>query len=189
VLDMNIVGFAGYVGSGKTLAASFVPGAHCLQWADPIYAGLSAMLEIPESVLRDRTQKEREISVAGATVTPRQLLRTLGTEWGRDLVDPDLWVRLTMHRVEQLHAEAVSETFAVCGTRFPNEVDAIRRRGGVVIWIERPGIVAGPHVSDRLIGPGDCDGVIDNDGAVDELRDRVVLSFRHHFGVMPCSAI
>lgn len=166
---MNIVGFAGNLGSGKTLAASMVPGAERLQWADPIYRALAAMLEVGEQALRDRTQKEAALPVAGLELVPRHLLRTLGTEWGRELIHPDLWVILAMRKAESLLRDGAYGV-AICGTRFPNEVAAIRERGGAVLWVERRGTVQGQHISDRLIGPEDCDAVLDNNGSPHDLR-------------------
>jgi hypothetical protein len=187
---MKIIGFAGRIGSGKTLAASMIPDAHCLQWADPIYRGLAAMLSIPDEVLRDRAQKERFLDVGGLDVVPRDLLRTLGTEWGRELVHPDIWVRLTMRRIETLHETVEATTFAICGTRFPNEVEAIRERGGEVWWIDRPGLDAGDHASDRQIGPNDCDRVLVNAAGPDELRAAVLAAWRSYIWQTeaPCPA-
>jgi hypothetical protein len=187
---IRIIGLAGRIGAGKTLAASMVPSAYPIQWADPIYRGLSAMLDIPGEVLRDRTQKERPIEVGGIDVIPRDLLRTLGTEWGRQLVHSELWVRLTMRRVETLHETIEASTFAICGTRFPNEVAAIRERGGEVWWIDRPGLEAGHHASDKQIGPDDCDRVIVNAVGPGELRQAVLDAWRSYLWQKepPCPA-
>jgi hypothetical protein len=174
---LNIIGFAGYIGAGKTLAASMVPESHHLQWADAIYRGLSAMLDVPEEVLRCRAQKEAAVEVGGLRLIPRNLLRTLGTEWGRQWVTPDLWVALTMRRVESLADAVDAHTFSICGTRFPNEVAAIRERGGEVWWVDRPGVTAGPHASDRQIGPDDCDRVIVNEAGIEELRGAVLAAW------------
>ena len=183
---MKIIGFAGRIGSGKTLAASMVPDAHCLQWADPIYRGLSAMFDVPEEVLRNRAQKEAGLACGELEVVPRDLLRTLGTEWGRELVHPDLWVSLTMARIDRLHDQIGADTFAICGTRFPNEIAAIRDRGGEVWWVDRPGLPIGTHSSDFRIGPDDCDDVILNDGTFSQLRHRVLGAWAAYTGRIPC---
>jgi hypothetical protein len=172
-----IIGLAGAIGAGKTLAASMIPGAHHLQWADPIYRGLAAMFGVPEEVLRDRTQKERGVLAGDLEVVPRHCLRTLGTEWGRDMIHPDIWVRLTMQRIDTLAETIGVQVFAICGTRFPNEVQAIRDRGGEVWWVDRFARQEGDHVSDRLIGPHDCDRVIKNYGRPDDLRKEVEAAF------------
>jgi hypothetical protein len=184
---IRIVGIAGNIGAGKTLAASMIPGAFALQWADPIYRGLAALLGISEDALRDRTNKERTLEVAGVQLVPRQLLQTLGTEWGRDLIHPDLWVRLTMARIEA-EAAAGRRTFAICGTRFHNEVAAIRAAGGQVWWIERPGTATGGHTSDLRLSRRSCDRVIENDGTVEILRRRVVAAWHAYTETPPCLA-
>ena len=169
----RLIGLAGNIGSGKSAAAGMIPEAHHLQWADPIYAGLSAMLGVPELVLRDRVAKEKPLAVAGIEIVPRHGARTLGTEWGRELIHPDLWVRLMMQRIDQLHRMTGHGAFAICGTRFSNEVAAIRERDGEVWWIERNGTTSGRHVSDRVLTANDCDRIIMNNGPLDALRANI----------------
>lgn len=174
---VRLIGLAGHVNSGKSIAATMIPGAYHLQWADPIYRGLAAMLDVPEELLRDRTQKDSTLTVGQTEIMPRTLLQTLGTEWGRSLIHPDLWVRLTMARVERLADITGRTVFAICGTRFPNEVAAIRERGGEVWWIDRPGTTAGTHKSDTMIGSDACDRVIVNAGTPDDLRAAIRAAF------------
>lgn len=174
---LTLIGLAGNIGSGKTAAAGMVPGAHCLQWADALYRGLAAMFDVPEEILRDRTNKERAVTVAGIDVVPRHLARTLGTEWGRDMVHPDLWVALTADRIACIARGTDRQRFAICGTRFLNEMGLIRDHGGEVWWIDRPGTATGPHASDRMIVREHCDRVITNDGTLDQLRLRVLAAW------------
>lgn len=170
-----LVGLAGNIGSGKSEAARMIPEAFHLQWADPIYRGLAAMFGVPEETLRDRDQKERPLD--GLGVTPRLLARTLGTEWGRELIHADVWVRLAMRTVDRVAAAGKVNVFAICGTRFPNEAAAIRERGGEVWWIDRPGTTTGGHVSDTMLRREDCDRVIVNSGTLDKLRHNVEAAF------------
>lgn len=177
-----VVGLAGNIGSGKSVAAQMIPGAYHLQWADPLYRALSAMLEVPESLLRDRTAKEEPLPVWDIDVVPRMLARTLGTEWGRETVHPDLWVNLTLRTIDRVRRSTGATVFAVCGTRFQNEVDAIRSLGGEVWWVDRPGTTTGPHVSDKGLTASDCNRVIVNNGDLDRLRHNVEAAFADFVG-------
>jgi hypothetical protein len=157
----KIIGFAGPAGAGKDTAASFVPGAVTIHFADPLYAMLSVMLGVPECALRDRNFKERIIPWIGKS--PRQLLQTLGTEWGRDVIGPDLWVRVAMGRVDALAVPVV----CIPDVRFANESDWIRAEGGKVFYIrnERDGrIEVARHKSEESFTEAMADGVIVNDG-------------------------
>lgn len=101
-------------------------------------------------------------------VSPRHLMVTLGTEWGRDAVHPDLWVRIWAASLPQ-RADVVAED-----VRFPNEVAGIRERGGVIWKVERPGLVSSGHVSEQLEVTPDL--TIENTGTLADLRLRVAVA-------------
>ncbi|MDP5128626.1 MAG: hypothetical protein NWP37_02495, partial [Pontimonas sp.] len=63
----------------------------------------------------------------------RRLLQNLGTEAIRAL-DPGFWVRIAMKKALEADGPVV-----FIDTRFPNEIDAIRRQGGILVRVERPG--------------------------------------------------
>lgn len=167
---VRVVALAGSIGAGKSTVAEMLPGLH-LQWADPLYAAVAAMLGVSVEWLRNRVNKDTVIEWLG--VTPRYLLQTGGTEWGREMIHPDLWVKLADQRIIRA-AAAGHDTFAICGTRFPNEAALARQYGGEVWWVDRGIVVTeASHQSDLLLTADDCDRVIDNTGTIDQLRDAV----------------
>ncbi len=171
-MTRRIIGLCGPAGAGKDLAASMVPGGHRIAFADPLYQGLAAMLGIPEGVLRDRSGKER--TLAGFGASPRQLLQTLGTEWGRQMICPDIWLRVAFWRWEQA-AAAGHGVIVVPDVRFANEARQIRSEGGQVWWIHRPGVEpVAAHQSEAGLPLRLIDRLVVNDGTVDQLRERVV---------------
>jgi hypothetical protein len=170
----RVIGFAGYAGAGKTSAAVALGGA-VLGFADPLYAGLAAMLGLPESALRDRATKELPLPLGRS---PRHLLQTLGTEWGRELVRSDLWIFRARQRVAE--AAGIGATvIAFSDVRFKNELEFIRGElGGQVWWIERPGVVGGSHPSENSLTAADCDRTISNAGSRDQLTWAVRAAWR-----------
>lgn len=169
----RVIGFAGYAGCGKNAAAE-ATGGLVLGFADPLYAALAAMLGVPESQLRARATKELPLA-CGAS--PRDLLRTLGTEWGREIVREDLWVWRARQRIEEATAIGTA-VIAICDVRFPNESAFVRSQGGQLWWISRPGVEAGGHTSDRALAAEDCDRVIENAGSLEQLRWAVQAAMR-----------
>jgi hypothetical protein len=107
----------------------------------------------------------------------RLFLQRLGTEIGRDMCDPDVWVRWAFRIVDAIldnHGSAV-----ITGIRFCNELTAVKQRGGLLVWIERPGV--GPvngHVSDNELSSADFDVTILNNGTLDDLRQDVASLLR-----------
>jgi hypothetical protein len=168
-----VIGIAGRAGAGKNLAASMIPGAVSVGLADPLYAGISAMFGVSESVLRARSLKERPLPPFGVTV--RRLLQTLGTEWGRDSIATDIWIRLLDQRIADLESRGV-QVVAVSDVRFANEAEYVRRRGGVVWLVRRPGTEAPADHSSEACGI-DADVVIDNAGTAEDLRGQVTAAF------------
>lgn len=78
--------------------------------------------------------KDKEAVLAPFGVSARHMLRTLGTEWGRECVGPDVW---TAHWLERVR----SRSFVVVDdVRFPNEAELVRTLGGQMWRVTRPGV-------------------------------------------------
>ena len=169
----RVIGISGRAGSGKTTVAGMIPGAVVVQLADPLYAALAVMLGVPESLLRSQAYKERELPGLGKS--PRQMLQTLGTEWGRDLVNRQIWVRLLEQRIAVLREQGVS-IVAVADVRFENEAAAIRGMQGGEVWrVHRAGpATAVSHSSEGGVVLLGHEVEIQNYGNLDALRTRVL---------------
>ncbi len=61
-------------------------------------------------------------------------MQTLGTEWGRNLIASDLWIRAWQHALANVPAGV---PVVVDDCRFPNEADAVVAAGGICVRIER----------------------------------------------------
>lgn len=172
----SIIGLAGFKGSGKSTLAREIPGPKViLSFAAPIKLALEAM-GIPAEYLHNPELKDvRQDILCGHSA--RHAMVTLGTEWGRNIMGPDFWVRIWRQKVQET---PVGVTVIVDDVRFPGEVEAIRELGGFVVSIERPGIRPPPpsawkfwaervHESEslRLVGP-----VIVNDGTPQDLLEK-----------------
>lgn len=64
-------------------------------------------------------------------LTPRLLLQLLGTECGRNIIHPNIWVNATMADYTE------HSNWIISDVRFPNEVKAIKDRGGISIRVNR----------------------------------------------------
>ena len=172
-MKRRIIGLTGPAGSGKDLVASMLP-AHRIAFADPIYKGLAAMLGVPECVLRDRERKENPLPVGKS---PRQLLQTLGTDWGRNLVSESIWLEVAFWRWEKAAANGFP-VIVVPDVRFANEARLIHDQGGEVWLIHRPDVApVAAHPSEAGLPLAMIDRLVSNSGTVDDLRARVEETF------------
>jgi hypothetical protein len=121
-----------------------------------------------EMVLRD---KETKIPELGVTV--RHMLQTLGTEYGRQCIHPDVWTICWRKQAER-HSRVVADD-----VRFPNEAQLIKDMGGELWMVRRPGVERTTgHASEGSLDTWEFDRVIENDGALDELRSKVFAALR-----------
>lgn len=146
-----IVAIIGSAGSGKsTLGQAILRSSRMgrrLAFAEPIKRALAALFGIPRISLDQEHFKRQVEPVSGKTY--RQLLQTLGTEWGRDIVDKNLWVNLGIADIE---ADARHRVFVVDDARFLNEVKALRSSGikcFVVRVVRTNAAPPGEHISER----------------------------------------
>ena len=132
-------------------------------------------------------------------LTPRLLLQIIGTECIRDKVHPNAWVnalfadyKYEIHRSEVSTKAAgfidqhVYPNWIITDMRFPNELEAVKRRGGITIRVNRPyttvvgenGIPATFnqnqfHPSETSLDSATFDFVISNDKDIEHLIDEV----------------
>lgn len=179
-IDIPLIGLAGRKGAGKDTAATLIQ-EHMRDWeriayADPIRAALSAMLDGLDYGAY-LTPERKEMPIPGLFGhTARSLSQTLGTEWGRDCVHPDLWVSIAMRQVE-IASQCGAPGVVITDVRFPNEAQAIRSRGGRVWWIEPAGRLDFPadhHRSESGLTVHDIDRCIPNDTDIGDLGLRLL---------------
>lgn len=168
-----IIGICGGAGAGKDTIAARLAETHGFEriaFADPLYQMLEVLTGLPEERLRDRAEKEAVIEWLGKS--PRQLLQSLGTEWGRQHVADDVWVRLAVRKA------AAAPLVAIPDVRFDNEAQAIKDAGGLVWCVVRPGVTCldpstSKHSSERGISPSLIDLVLRNDSDIERFCARV----------------
>ena len=146
--------------------------------------------------------------------TPRLLLQLLGTEAGRDIIHPNLWVIALfsdykpvtgMHKFNPLDhdlskgvhnalIESMYPNWVITDMRFPNELEAVKRHKGITIRVNRltenqrlqltkvragrinnitEEIIKNEHPSETALDNATFDYVIDNNGTIEELIQKV----------------
>lgn len=167
-----VIGITGRAGSGKDTAADHLCARYGFvraSFAAPIKVMLEALLEHAgedHAWLHERSRKERTIGSLG--VTPRHMMQTLGTEWGRQCMGPRFWVRLlALHLGLDVASSApVHDRIVITDVRFPNEAAWIKEQpGGTVLRLVRDGLQAvRQHASESQADTIEPDTTIVNNG-------------------------
>lgn len=109
----------------------------------------------------------------GNYYTIRQLLQKFGTEVGRS-ISPNLWVDALMNDYIEAKSGGYEEDWIVTDVRFENEAEAIRKNSGILIRLNRNTGSNDQHSSETALDNyKNFDLVIDNNGTIDELIDKV----------------
>ena len=130
--------------------------------------------------------------------TPRFLLQFIGTNLFRNQLHPEIWVNSLMNEYKPqwkeetkvYWKERLSEypNFIITDLRFPNEMEAVKKRGGITIRVNRPCDIcggsgyhkmscpvskSGEHYSETALDKSEFDYVIDNDSNIESLIEKV----------------
>ncbi|CAB4138775.1 hypothetical protein UFOVP344_47 [uncultured Caudovirales phage] len=122
--------------------------------------------------------KETPIAEFGGK-SARELMQTLGTDWGRNMVDENIWVTVAASDIKSMLKD--QQSVVIDDIRFPNEVEMIKSLGGQIIYVDRPvnadtwkledAVLS--HESEGRIRREDCDFYLLNDGTLEELRAKI----------------
>lgn len=150
---MIVIGVAGPAGAGKDTVGDYLHANHGFQkmsFAAPLKRMLAAA-GLAEPL--DRAKKEELIP--GLNFSWRHAAQTLGTQWGREQLDPNLWVKLVRREILALAEKRREETrIVLTDVRFENEAAMVRELGGQVWHLKgrraELGAAAG-HVSEKEV--------------------------------------
>lgn len=166
-------------GSGKTTTARYLADQHnfaVISFATPLKRMVAGFLNSygysPDAVQDLIANRKHEV-LPGLKISPRQLMQTLGQEWGRECINPDVWLRtweMTCDRYLALGMNVVCDD-----VRYPNEAALIQEKGGELWRIDRADAsVLHTHSSEGALNDfkfWDC--VLKNNSSEDDLRKSV----------------
>lgn len=151
-----IIGLTGGKGCGKSSVARIINrlyGYEHVSFAKPI-KDMLRVLGLGDAELNDPTIKEIVLDEYGKS--PREMMQSLGTEWGRMLVSGNVWISALRKQLDP------RKDYVIDDVRFDNEAIFVRERGAV-IHVERERDIDGDtHISEAGISENLIDKKIRN---------------------------
>jgi hypothetical protein len=140
-----IVGFVGFIGSGKDTAADYLVNFHGYRrdpFANTLKDAVACVFGWDRTLLEGRTKEAREWREQVDTwwaerlnmpnLTPRLMLQLWGTEVCRTGFHDDIWIASLENKMRK-----TTDNIVISDVRFPNEIKAIHNAGGIVVRIKR----------------------------------------------------
>jgi hypothetical protein len=139
-----IIGICGFIGCGKDTAADYLVNFHQFKrdsFAAPLKDAVSAVFGWDRDLLEGRTKESREwrekqdewwSQRLNKNITPRHVLQQWGTEVCRRGFHDDIWIASLENKLRN-----TKDNIVISDCRFYNEIAAIRKQGGKIIWIRR----------------------------------------------------
>lgn len=179
---MSIIGITGRKFNGKdTLGKMLIQLYNYtrLAFADPLKEACKCVFSFTNEQVYGNL---KEVVDDYWHTTPRQVLQYVGTELFRDQLykimphlGVNIWVEALLKKASDIKQENPNARIVVTDVRFSNEVEAIKKIGGIVIRVKRPSvnITTDPHPSEVAIDDLNVDYEIMNDGTVADLEDKL----------------
>lgn len=139
-----IVGVCGFIGSGKDTIADYLCTFHGFKrvsFAASLKDAISNIFGWDRELLEGTTKTSREwreqvdpwwSERLGKEITPRWVLQFWGTEVCRNGFHQDIWVASVENKLR-----TATDNIVITDCRFINEVEAIKRVGGITCRVER----------------------------------------------------
>ena len=181
-----LIGFTGKAESGKNSASvcaeelikSSGYSLYSLAFADSVKELAAKVFNVPHH--KFIVNKHQICEKWGMTY--RELLQLFGTDFARDMIHPDFWVKKFDERFKELSSNGTNIVL-VTDVRFNNEAEYIINKGGAIISIERPvpnklNTAAQSHKSEIPIADTYIFKTIQNDGNLTHLCKAVEFALK-----------
>lgn len=204
-----IIGVCGFIGSGKDTIADYLTNYHGFRresFANTLKDAVAQVFGWDRTMLEGRTKQAREWReqidpwwaerLNMPNLTPRWVLQYWGTEVCRKGFHDDIWIASLENKLRNSKDDIV-----ISDCRFPNEIESIRKAGGIIVWVHRGelpewyedaiNVNKGPngntrwalskssldkfkiHASETAWVGTKFDHVFDNNGSIDDLFNKV----------------
>ena len=204
-----LVGVVGFIGSGKDTIADYLVNNHEFRresFAGTLKDAVAQVFGWDRTMLEGRTREARvwreqvdawwSEKLGMPNLTPRWVLQYWGTEVCRRSFHDNIWIASLENKLRNTQDNVV-----ISDCRFPNEISAIHRAGGIVVrvtrgpepdWYQDAVVVnRGPdhnlgwstaktrldarhiHASETAWVGTEFDAVLDNNSTIDNLCDQV----------------
>lgn len=172
--ENRVVVFIGPQGVGKTHVGELVAhalGGHRFSFADPIRMMMYGLIGDQFWEIKDKSQPQKLLG--GKSI--RHAMQTLGTEWGRECIHPDIWVRMMEGRLEQ---QLKDTSVVIDDARFPNEFESLVQFRPWTVKLHRSDIPVqfDQHESEAYWRLQRTNAEVDNNGTIEDTVAAVLLS-------------
>lgn len=183
--QLSVIGVAGFAQSGKDTTGQFLIDAHGftrVSFADAVretlYA-LNPLISLSTSNLCASSARLQVLvdglgweAAKNSYTEIRELLQRMGTEVGRELIHPEVWVQIAKRKAEKILADGGRVVFT--DVRFENEAAVIHQMGGQIVRVHRNGVSSvNNHKSDQPLPDEYVDIELDNSGTIQTLHDNI----------------
>jgi len=140
-----IIGICGFIGSGKDTIADYLVNIHEFRresFAGSLKDAVSQVFGWDRTLVEGRTKQARDWReqvdpwwsdrLDMPHLTPRYVLQVWGTEVVRNGFHNDIWIASLENKLRNSQ-----DNIVISDCRFPNEINAIKNAGGVVIRVHR----------------------------------------------------
>jgi hypothetical protein len=189
-----IIAFAGRKQSGKTTSCEFIQSllpnqeTKIYNFADPLKQLCINILGLTEEQCYGTDENKNETvdcywPGTDAQMTAREVLQYVGTDVFRRMQN-HVWSSATIRLIEKEKPKLAM----IADCRFPNEVDAVKKAGGMVIKLNR-NLYESTHESETALDDGNYDQsnfdlVIANlEGSIEE-KNNIIKNFLTHKGIL-----
>ncbi len=168
-MKYRLIGITGKAQVGKDTCADFII-QHLkyekVSFAEPIKIMLAIGLGLTHEQLYG---DQKETIDERYHCTPRYLMQTLGTEWGRDKIGEDIWTNAM-----KSHINDSNSNYIIPDVRFYDEAKFIRDNGILIhIKSNRKEIVGSSHKSESGIKKLPNDLILENNTTIDAYHDTI----------------
>ena len=182
---VRLIGISGLMGSGKDQFAEYIRDNAYDYFVIKKFGGklkeiCGLLLGVDQSVFEDQEYKKQSLGPEWGGMTVRDMLQVVGTECMRDTLHPDVWVNALITEFETDKGEPGSwdcPHWLVTDVRFPNEANRIKENGGIVIRINRKGVVRTDHPSETALDHYPFDYYVENNGSLDDLKKKAIAFY------------